>query len=398
MMLALGFVGMAGALSTDLYLPAFPDIQADLGVPVAAVQLTLTAFLVGSAIGQFVIGILSDAWGRRRTLLGALSLFALAGFAAALAPDIAVLVACRFAQGLFGAAGAALARAVVSDLANGPRAVRGMSALIAMMGLGPALGSPLGALLTGWAGWRATLTGLAVIAVLMVVVAALVIRESLPRERRHPPRIGALLRTAGRLARDGVFLSCAFAFALSYAAFVVYLGASSFVVQTVFGADALTYALTFSASSVSFVAGALGNGLVAARIGADRALAVAQTVAVGAALALAVCALTGVLSLPLWITGVCVFAVGVAASMSNASALTIGRAVGMAGAGSAVLGLTQFLCGALAAVWGGIGGTASATPTVLGMLLTIVLAAVAGALGRRGVRAGRAEAGQGRGR
>jgi len=390
---ALGFVGMAGSLSTDLYLPAFPDLRADLGATAAAVQLTLTAYLVGSALGQFGIGTVSDALGRRRTLLTAFSVFALAGFAAAAAPSLEWVVALRLVQGVCGSAGAALARAIVADLATGERAARGISILIATMGLGPVFGSPLGALLTSWGGWRAALLGLALVATAMLVVAALAIPESLPPERRHPARIGPLVASLGRLIRDRAFVCLALAFAIGYAALILYIGSSSFVVQNVFGATPLVYSLTFAAGSVSFVLGAWLNARVVRRLGTAGALRAAQLTTLGAAVALLVLALTGALGLVTWTPLVCLFTAGCAGTMSDASALTLDRAAFAAGAGSATLGLFQFTLGAVASPFGGLWGDDTAVPVTAGMTGAALLGLAAAALARAGRSPATADAG-----
>lgn len=379
---ALGFVAMAGSVSTDLYLPAFPSLQAHFGVTEAAVQLTLTAFLIGAAVGQFTVGTVSDALGRRRTLVIALGLFSAVGFLAAAAPSLEWLVALRLAQGLTGSVGAALARAIVADLEQGDRAARGISFLIAMMGLGPVFGSPLGALLTQLGGWRLALVGLATVAAAMFVVALLFVRESLPPERRHPARVLPLLRNLGTLGRDGAFLGFAFAYALSYAAMMVYIGASSFVVQRVFGQSSLVYALTFAASSLAFVAGAWINGRLVSRVGALTMIRIAHGAALAAALALVALALAGALSIWAWVPLACVFVAGCAAGMGNGSALTLRRAALTAGAGSAVLGLFQYTVGAVASPLGGVMGGGTALPTVIGMAAVAALAILAVAIGR----------------
>ncbi|GGH44877.1 Bcr/CflA family efflux MFS transporter [Microbacterium album] len=383
MLVALGFIGMAGSLSTDLYLPAFPSMQAHFGATAASVQLTLTAYLIGAAAGQFVVGTLSDALGRRRTLLAALAVFAAAGYVAAAAPSLEWVIALRLLQGLSGAAGVALARAVIADLAAGEQAARGLSLLMAMTGLGPVFGSPLGALLTAWGGWRAALLGLAVIATAMLLVAMLVIPESLAPEARHPARLGPLVRTLGRLGRDGAFLGYVVAFACTYAALIVYIGASSFVVQRVFDASPVVYSLTFSAGSVAFVAGAWLNGRAVRRLGPERALAAAHVLALGAATALTALALAGTLTLAAWVPLVCLFSAGCAAGMSDASALTLQRAAFAAGSGSASLGLFQYSLGAVASPFGGLWGDHTALPAAAGMTGAIALAMAAAAVGSR---------------
>ncbi len=379
---ALGFVGMAGSLSTDLYLPSFPDLQSDLGVDVPLVQLTLTAFLAGAAIGQFFTGVISDALGRRTTLIGALAAFTALSVIAAFAPNIQVLIALRFAQGVCASAGAALSRAVVGDLATGEQTTRAMSLLIAMLGLGPAVGNPLGAVLAEWGGWRAALGGLAAFAALMTIVAYLVIPESLPIERRHPARFGSLVRNVRAVLGNPAYVFFAASFALSYGALMVYIGSSSFLVQGVLGADPAVYAMTFAAGAVSYVLGALGNARLARRIGTGRALATSQAVAITAASAIAVCAALGALTVGAWVALLCPFMAGVAGAMSNSSALSIGQSVGVIGAGSALLGLVQFSIGAVATLWGGWWGVDSVTPTAIGMAVFAVAGLVAGMVAR----------------
>ncbi|WP_261167368.1 multidrug effflux MFS transporter [Microbacterium sp. Marseille-Q6965] len=380
---ALGFVGMAGAVSTDLYLPAFPSLQSDLGVAESAVQLTLTAFLIGAAAGQFVVGTVSDALGRRRTLVTALGLFAVIGFAASAAPTIEWLIALRLLQGVTGSVGAALARAVVADVEQGDRAARGISILIAMMGLGPVFGSPLGALLTEWGGWRLALVGLATVGAGMFLVALTFIPESLPRERRHPARIGPLLRNLALLARDGSFLGYAFAYALSYGAMMVYFGSSSFVVQRVFDESSLVYSFTFVASSIAFVAGGLFNGRLVRRAGAYVMIRIGHALSLTSAVLLVVITLAGGLSLWTWIPLTCIFEAGCAMGMSNGSALTLRRATMAAGAGSAALGLFQFGVAAVVSPFGGLWGSGTALPTAVGMAAVTLLAVAAATLGRR---------------
>lgn len=378
---------MAGSLATDLYLPSFPHLQEDLDVSASVVQLTLTAFLVGAAIGQFAVGTVSDALGRRRTVLVALALYALAGFGSAAMFSIEGVIALRFLQGVFGSVGAALARAIVADIAeNRPQATRGISIVVAMMGVGTVFGSPLGALLVEWGGWRLTLAGLAAVATAMVVVTALVIPESLPAGARHPARIRPLLANLGRLGRDGSFLGYALSYGLTYGAFIVYIGSSSFIVQNVFDQSAVTYSLAFSAGSLCFVGGALLNARLARRIGAVVALRASHILAFAAAGALVVLAVGGSLSFAAWIPLSCLFIAGIAGGMSNSTALALGRAGFAVGAGSASLGLFQYVIAALASPLGGLWGDDTALPATTGMLAGAALAVLAAAWGHVAAR------------
>lgn len=373
LMLVLGYISMAGSLSTDLYLPAFPDIAEDLGVGASTVQLTLTALLAGSALGQLLIGSVSDALGRRRTLVVALTLFALCCYLAAVSPTIQVLILVRGVQGFAGASGTVLARAVIADLVDHVQAVRAFSTIFVMIALGPAVASPLGALLTQVGGWRVALLGLAVLATGMLVVAALFVPESLPVERRHPFTVGTLARNIGRLLRHPVFMGFAIAFGAGYAALMVYISSSSFIVQEVLGITPLGYGLTFSLSSVSVMAGAWLNGVIAHRIGAPVTLRIAQSLQALAAAAGVALTITDTLTLTTYLIVVSAFAMGCGSVMSSASALAVGEARAAAGAGSALVGFTQFVFGALASPLGGIAGTQTALPAMTAMTCFAVL-------------------------
>lgn len=380
---ALGYIAMAGSLSTDLYLPAFPDIVDDFGVSASVVQLTLTAFLLGSAFGQLLIGSISDALGRRRTLLVALTAFAICGYLAALSPTLEVLISVRGVQGFTGAAGAVLARAIVADLVDRDQAVRAFSALWMATALGPMIASPLGALLTNLGGWRAALLGLAVIATGMLICSAIMIPESLPRERRHPFTVTALAGNVGRLLRDVGYLGYAIAFAAGYAALITYISSSSFIVQGVYGIGPLGYALTFTFSSLAVMTGAWLYGRLAHRVGADSMLRWAQAMVLVAAATAAALALTGAFTFPWYLALVGVFATGCGGVISGASTIAVGHAQRTAGAGSALLGFLQFTLGAFASPLGGLMGSGTALPATLAMTAFAVLGVVSASVGRR---------------
>src|SRR4051812_7937737 len=154
--LLLGCLTAFGPLSMDLYLPAFPQLAADLHATQAQVQLTLTADVLGLVVGQLVLGPLSDAWGRRRLLLSSTVVCALASLLCALAPSVAALIAWRFVQGFAGGGGIVLARAVAADLTTGVTAARLFSLFMTLSSVAPiappvAGGGPLG-LAGGWRG------------------------------------------------------------------------------------------------------------------------------------------------------------------------------------------------------------------------------------------------------
>ena len=186
-----------GPLSMDLYLPAFPELAADLGASQAAVQLTLTADVIGLVVGQLVLGPLSDAWGRRRLLIGSTLVCAVAS-AALRARTVggAVLTVWRFVQGASGGGGIVLARAVAADIASGVAAARLFSLFMTVSSVAPIAAPVLGGCCWPATGsWRPMFWLLAVISLVLAAATWRAIPETLPAERRHA---AACARPAGR--------------------------------------------------------------------------------------------------------------------------------------------------------------------------------------------------------
>lgn len=389
-MLALGYVAMAAAVATDLYLPAFPDIASDLGARPAVVQLTLTAFLGGAAVGQLFSGSLSDALGWKRVLVIAFTVFVIAAFLAAASPSIEVLIALRAVQGFAGASGAVLARAIIADIATPRETARAFGTLFAMMALGPAVANPLGAWLTELGGWRLALLGLGVITAGMLAVALWVIPESRPPAQRHPFKVRVLLRNLRSLARKLVFMAYVIAFGAGYAAMMVYIASSSFIVQGLFETTPVGYSLTFVVGSLSFMLGAWGSGRLGNRFTGAQLLRVGQLLQVGAGAVLLVLALVGLLAgapgLWVWVPLIAVLNAGSGMVMSTASALAVAQAVGVVGAGSALVGFSQFVLGAMASPLGGIFGTGTAVPAAAAILTFALMSLGSGLVAARVAR------------
>jgi DHA1 family bicyclomycin/chloramphenicol resistance-like MFS transporter len=243
LLVVLALLSALAPFATDLYLPAFPVMTGDLDTSATAVQLTLTSFLIGIALGQLVFGPLSDRFGRFWPLIiGALVCVA-ASAVAALAPTVAVLIIARFVQGLAGAAGMVIGRAIISDLAVGAAAARAFSLMMIVGGVAPVIAPIVGSLLVDDFGWRGILWVVGGIAVVMLVAAASVVRESHTTERRHAARLhhqthGSPLSALKSRTYVGNTLTFGFAFAVMMA----YISASPFVYQVMIGLSATGYA------------------------------------------------------------------------------------------------------------------------------------------------------------
>ena len=367
LLLVLGYVSMAASLSTDLYLPSFPELGRAFGVTPSLVQFTLTAFMIGIAVGNLLVGSVSDAIGRRPTLIAGLGLFAVCAMLAGLSLTIEMLIVLRALQGVGAAAGAVLARAIVSDLTDPKGTARAFATLFVIIGLGPAIANPLGALLTQWGGWRAPLAALGAIAAVMWVVAVLRIPESLPAEKRHQFKPLVLAKNLLMLLRNPTFMGYTVAFGSGYAAMMVYISSSAFIAQDYFGLTPLMYSLTFSVGSLSFVLGAWLSGRLSVRFGGEVVLLRAQWVQLGStALALGL-ALTGLLGLAVYIPLLMLLSAASGVLMPASTALAVGRAVGVAGAGSALAGFGQFVFGAVSTPLGGMFGAGTVVPATVAM-------------------------------
>jgi DHA1 family bicyclomycin/chloramphenicol resistance-like MFS transporter len=384
LLVVLALLSALAPFATDLYLPAFPRMTVDLATDAAQVQLTLTAFLVGVAAGQLVFGPLSDRWGRRGPLVVGAVLCVAASVVAAVAPNVAVLVAARLVQGLTGAAGMVVGRAIISDLATGRSAARAFSVMMMVGGIAPILAPFVGSLLVGPVGWRGILWVVAALAAAMLVSVLVVVRETLPAARRAGATAPGTSTTAAaedagasplRALASRAYLGNTLAFGFAFAVMMAYISASPFVYQVMIGMSAVTYGVVFGATALGLLVVSAVSARLAATRPARRLLGVGLGLVLAGALALAALVLTGA---PVWLLPVPIF-VAVASLglvLGNATALALAAVPRAAGTGSAVLGALQFALAALVSPLVGLGGERTAVP-----LAVVMVAAAAVAIG-----------------
>ncbi|WP_328822484.1 multidrug effflux MFS transporter [Micromonospora rubida] len=357
LVLVLGSLIAVGPLTIDMYLPALPALVADFDTTSAAVQMTLTGTLAGLALGQLVIGPLSDAVGRRKPLIAGIALHVVASLLCVVAPNIAVLGALRVVQGLGVAAASVVAMAVVRDLFDGTEFARLLSRLLLVMGAAPILAPTLGSGLLRWTDWRGVFVALAAFGVLLVVVAALGLRETLPAERRRRGGVRATARVYGSLLRDRTFVGLVLVAGLAMAALFAYVAGSSFVFQEQYGLNEQQFGLAFGAGAVGLIAATQGNVRLLRHYSPQRILVAALAVGTVAGLALLAFAATGIGGLPSLLASLWVVLAAAGLAMPNAPALALSRHGEAAGTASALLGAVQFGVGALAAPLVGALGT-----------------------------------------
>jgi MFS transporter, DHA1 family, multidrug resistance protein len=382
LVLVLGALIALGPLTIDMYLPAFPRIAEDLDATDSAVQLTLTGMLLGLAVGQLVIGPLSDAFGRRRPLMVGISAHAAASVLCALAPSIGMLVAVRVLQGFSGAAITVVAMAVVRDLFSGVAVARIMSRLMLVIGLAPILAPSLGSLVLGFTSWRGIFVVLALAALLLVLVAFLGIRETLPPERRRPATTRASLGAYRELLRDRVFVALAFIGGSMMAAIFAYVSGASFVLQDGFGLDERTFGLVFGANAAGLTLTSQLNPVLLRRFTVRQVLSGGIVGAMAASTALLVAGLTGFGGLPAVLVSLALVVSTAGLALPNTPALALTRHGEAAGTAAAVLGCIQFGVGGVVAPVVGAFGSTTAVPmgavmlTVTGVSGLLMLAVV----------------------
>jgi DHA1 family bicyclomycin/chloramphenicol resistance-like MFS transporter len=275
---ALGLLVALGPFTVDLYLPAFPSVARELSTSDAAVQLTLTATSIGFAVGQLVVGPWSDRIGRRTPLLIATAVHILASLGVALAPSVEVLTFLRIAQGIGAAGGGVVALAVVRDLFGGQPLIRMLSRLALVTGLAPILAPVIGSQLLLVVDWRGIFVALAAYGALVLAIAALLITETLPPERRGVSGHNTMRARYRALYTDRVFVGLALIGGMVFSALFVYLSSSSFLFQTIYGFTAQQFGLLFGVNSIGLALASQTSSRVMRRVAPQWVLATAISI------------------------------------------------------------------------------------------------------------------------
>jgi DHA1 family bicyclomycin/chloramphenicol resistance-like MFS transporter len=372
LIIALGALSGFGPLCLDMYLPALPQLPADLSSTSAAAQLTLSSCIVGLAVGQLITGPLSDRLGRRGPLLVGVAIFVVASVVCALTTSMTVLIAVRLVQGAAGAAGIVVGRAVVADMFAGKVAAAYFSAIATINGLAPILAPVIGGQVLRVGTWRTVFWVLAAIGVLMLVLAALVIKETLPPERRSSGGFGGTLRAFGTLVRDRGYVGSVLAGSMVTAAMFGYISASPFLLQDGFGLSAQQFSACFALNATGIVLATQIGRVLLRRTTSFALLAWGVGQALVGAIALTATVFAG-WGLVMVLVSLFVMVSAVGFALPHASAIAMDRHRRIAGSASALLGLTQFALGAVTAPLVGLGdGTAGTALAITALAATLV--------------------------
>lgn len=377
----LGLLVALGPLTTDMYLPALPDIRADLHVGSTLTQLTLTGTLLGLSVGELVVGPLSDSIGRRAPLIAGAIVHTVASLAIMVAPGILTLGMLRAVQGFGAAAVMVVAMAVVRDLYSGRAAATVISRLSLIIGAAPILAPSLGVAVLAYGSWRYVFGALSVISLLLLILAVTALPETMAPSMRRPVRMDSIMSTYRTLLTDRVFVALMAVTGVALSGLYAYIAGSSFVLQDQYGMDKQTFGFAFGAGSVAFVAASQLNIVFLKRYEPQQIMTWCLRAALIPGTVLLVVSATGVggamgFLVPVWalvaLTGFVI---------PNAPALGLSRHGEAAATSAALLGAAQFGVGAaIAPLVGALGDGA------LGMSVVMVGGVILGLVGMAVIR------------
>jgi MFS transporter, DHA1 family, multidrug resistance protein len=342
-----------GPISMDLYLPLLPALTLELDAATSTAQLTVTACLIGLALGQLIAGPLSDRFGRRGPLVIGVIAYIVTSVWCAVSPSVELLIVARLVQGLAGGVGLVIAQAAGRDLYSGGALIRFFGRLTVLSGLAAVVGPLLGGLLATVADWRGLFLFLAAIGGAILLTVVLRFTETLPVDRRTRGGFAQTARDYRTLLSDRRFVGAVLISGFANAAIFAYLAGATYVLQGIYGLSPQEYALAFGLNSAGFmVFGYLGGR------GAER-WSIHGTLVVG----LVMCALGalgllagGLAPMPVAVVIVSLLMMvsGVAVTAPPTTTLALAGYPQIAGTASSLLGMARFAFGGIAAPLVGI--------------------------------------------
>ena len=373
--LLLGFLTAVGPVSTDMYLPAFPAIEASLHGGPGSAQITLAAWFAGLAVGQITQGSLSDRFGRRGPLIVGTGLYTLASAGCALSPDLLTLSICRALAAFGGSASAVIPRAIVRDLADGHAAARLMSRLMLVMGAAPILAPTLGGAVLTVATWHMIFWIATAYGAISVALVWFFLPDTLPRTDRVRLSLADIIRRYAMIARERSFITHALMNGFAMFGMFAYIGGSPVFIE-MFRISPEVYGMLFGLSAAGFISASQINARILPRFGSNRVLHWGVRAYLIAALFLAGAALLHA-PLPLLIAPIFVAMFSMGFVMPNATVGALSRHAAHAGSASALMGTLQFLLAAASGTMVGILSDGTARPLALMMVAGAAGAAIA---------------------
>ncbi|ANU09442.1 Bcr/CflA family drug resistance efflux transporter [Planococcus antarcticus DSM 14505] len=376
------FILLMGALTSlipftiDMYLPAFPILADVYETNATSVQLSLTACLLGLAVGQLITGALSDVQGRRKPLLISLVGYVLASVACIFAPNIYIFVLLRFVQGFAASGGLVISRAIVRDVSNGAELTRLFALLMVVNNLVPLLAPSVGSGVLLFADWRGIFLVLTLLGIILLLVSAFRLKESLPPEKRVSSNLKSTFSNFAGILKNRQFTGYALAQGFLIGGVFAYVSGTPFIYQNIYGASPQAFSLLFGMNGIGLIIGSYAVGRFSYIWSEKRFLETALYTATSAGgVLLAVILLEG----PLWTVVIPIFFFITSIGVVGTAAFTLAmESQGhVAGSASALLGLLPFILGAATAPLVGIAGENTAVPMGLIIFFMCLIALLA---------------------
>jgi DHA1 family bicyclomycin/chloramphenicol resistance-like MFS transporter len=370
---ALGALSMFGPLSSDMYLPGLPQLTHGLHASASAGQLTLTASVLGIALGQLFAGPVSDARGRRLPLLVGLVGFTVTSGLCAISPSIWFLIAVRFIQGVAGGTGIVIARAIVRDLYDGVTAARTFATLVMMSGIAPIFAPLIGGQILAFSSWRGVFVTLAAIGALLFVMAIRLVPETLAPELRHTGGLRQSRSVFLRLLRDRNFAPFAASYSLSFGAMFAYIAGGSYALENVYGISPQAFSAVFAVNSIGLATVSQISRRLVGRVGPRPLFKYGLCIVMCGSVATFVVCVTHA-SVWLMILSLFIIVAGQGLVLPNGMAAAMGSQPDALGSASGLIGLGQFGTGAVIAPLVGLGGAYDAVPMGIVMIVSASVA------------------------
>lgn len=359
--LVLGLLSAFGPLSIDMYLPALPSLAKDLNTNASLAQLSLTACLLGLSLGQLLSGPQSDIRGRRFPLLIGLIIYAISSLLCTITPTIWLLILLRFIQGVAGAAGIVISRAIVRDLYSGSEMTKFFALLMLVNGAGPILAPIVGGQILQFTSWRGVFFVLSIVGFVMLLAVFFGLPETLPKQNRTQAGIGNILSTFQNLLGDSTFMGYALPQGFVVAAMFAYISGSPFVIQNIYGASPQLFSLFFAINGLGIIIAGQITGRLSGLIKLTKLFVTGLILATLGGLSLLLMILIGA-GLPAILPPLFVVVSSVGIVSTSGSSLAMENYGKSAGSASALLGLLSFVFGAIVAPLVGLGGSNTAVP------------------------------------
>lgn len=366
--LILGLLTSFGPLSMDMYLPALPVVAQDLQSTTSLTQLSLTACLLGLAIGQLIFGPLSDIQGRRKPLLFTLTIYSIVSILCALSANIWIFILLRFIQGLTGAAGIVIARASARDMYEGKDLTKFIALLALVNGAAPILAPILGGVILNFTSWNTVFFILGTIGLIMLLSVYLFLPETLQMENRSEGNMLAVVKTFGKLIKDPVFMGIALSQAFVMSSMFAYIAGSPFVLQNLYGVTPQQFSMLFALNGIGIIIAAQTTGRLSATISEGKLLFSGMILSFVGSCLLLIVIFKG-FSLFAMATALLLVVSSVGIVSTTAFSLGMQAQGKSAGSASAFLGLLPFIGGAIVSPLVGIAGERSAVP--MGIIIFI---------------------------